>query len=125
MKHVTGTAVQRLNAAELGYLLGERKLGRLATVGGDGMPHVVPIGWAYNDDLGTIDISGHQLASTRKFRNVQQNPQAAFVVDDVLPPWQPRSVMVQGPAEALDAPSGRHALIRIWPEKIISWGLDT
>src|SRR5437016_4621642 len=29
---------------------------------------------------------------------------ADFVVDDVLSPWQPRSVMIQGSAEALEAP---------------------
>ena len=33
--------------AELAYLTGERRLGRLATVGADGMPHVVPVGWTY------------------------------------------------------------------------------
>jgi len=32
---------------ELAYLLEEpRRLGRLATVGPDGMPHVAPLGWA-------------------------------------------------------------------------------
>ena len=121
---MTGSAVQRFSAAELDYLLGERRLGRLATAGADGMPHVVPVGWAYDAELGTIDVSGHRFAATRKFRNVRENPRAAFVVDDVLPPWRPRSVMVQGRAEAVDAPPGGQALIRIWPEKIVSWGLQ-
>src|SRR5215467_12433675 len=43
---------------EIEYLSGERRLGRLATVQPDGLPHVVPVGWSYNPDLGTIDISG-------------------------------------------------------------------
>ena len=109
--------------AELTYLLGEHRLGRLATVGTDGTPHVVPVGWSYNPDRGSIDISGH---SFRKFRNAQANPRAAFVVDDVLPPFRPRCVMVQGTAQALDAErgSGSEAMIRIIPEKIASWGLD-
>ncbi len=34
--------------AELEYLNGDRRLGRLATVGKDGTPHVVPVGWSYN-----------------------------------------------------------------------------
>lgn len=112
--------------AELEYLLGERRLGRLATVDETGQPHVVPVGWTYNPDLGTIDVSGRNFASTKKFRNVRENPKAAFVVDDVLPPWRPRSVMVQGHAETIepaDAGSGG-AMIRISPRKIVSWGLE-
>ena len=112
--------------AELEYLLGERRLGRLATVDETGQPHVVPVGWTYNPDLGTIDVSGRNFASTKKFRNVRDNPKAAFVVDDVLPPWRPRSVMVQGHAETIepaDAGSGG-AMIRISPRKIVSWGLE-
>jgi len=119
--------VVRLSPAQLDYLLGERRLGRLATADATGRPHVVPVGWSYNKDLGTIDISGRNFAATRKYRNVQDNPQAAFVVDDVLPPWRPRSVMVQGTAQALaphDA-GGTEAMIRIVPRKITSWGLDS
>ena len=121
------------SAAELDYLLGERRLGRLATVDETGQPHVVPVGWRYNPELGTIDVSGRNFAATRKFRNVRENPKAAFVVDDVLPPWRPHSVMVQGRAQALEAPAGTGAesgvkgggaMIRIVPDKIVSWGLE-
>lgn len=113
-------------ATELGYLLGEPRLGRLATADGTGAPHVVPVGWSYNSELGTIDISGRRFAATRKYRNVQANPRAAFVVDDVLPPFRPRCVTVRGTAEAIDADQtdGSEALIRIVPETITSWGLD-
>jgi PPOX class F420-dependent enzyme/OxyR family protein len=117
------------SAAELDYLLGERRLGRLATVDATGQPHVVPVGWRYNPELGTIDVTGRNFAATKKFRNVRENPKAAFVVDDVLPPWRPRSVMVQGRAQALgfaenaDA-GGGGAMIRIIPDKIVSWGLE-
>jgi pyridoxamine 5'-phosphate oxidase family protein len=31
-------------SAELEYMTGERRLARLATVGTDGTPHVVPVG---------------------------------------------------------------------------------
>ncbi len=117
------------SAAELDYLLGERRLGRLATVDETGLPHVVPVGWRYNRELDTIDITGRNFAATRKFRNVRENPKAAFVVDDVLPPWRPRSVMVQGRAQALEFPKnagagGGGAMIRIIPDKVVSWGLE-
>ncbi len=117
-------AVARFSAQELEYLLGERRLGRLATADADGRPHVVPVGWSYNADLGTIDVSGRAFASTKKFRNARANLYAAFVVDDVLPPWRPRCVTVQGAAEAVDAVGSGEALIRIRPSRIVSWGLD-
>jgi PPOX class F420-dependent enzyme/OxyR family protein len=113
-----------LTPEELEYLTGERRLGRLATVQPDGFPHAVPVGWRYNADLGTIDISGLNFAATKKFRNVAANPKVAFVVDDVLPPWRPRSVMIQGSAEALEASESGEALIRITPRNVISWGLE-
>jgi pyridoxamine 5'-phosphate oxidase family protein len=116
-----------LRPEELEYLdaTGERRLGRLATVQPDGLPHVVPVGWRYNADLGTIDISGRNFAATKKFRNVAANPNVAFIVDDVLPPWRPRSVMIQGSAEALEAPDAGEALIRITPRHVVSWGLGS
>jgi pyridoxamine 5'-phosphate oxidase family protein len=89
--------------AELAYL-GERRLGRLATIGPDGMPHVVPLGWTYNPELDTIDIGGQDSARTRKFRNVQSNQNVALVIDDVLPPWRPRCVLIHGHGEARPAP---------------------
>ena len=33
---------------QLAHLLGARPPGRLATVGADGTPHVVPVGWSYS-----------------------------------------------------------------------------
>ena len=121
----------RFSEAELGYLLGERRLGRLATADATSMPHVVPVGWRYNRELGTIDVSGRYLALTRKFRNARENQKAALVVDDLasVSPWRLRSVMVQGSAQAIEAapeaggPGGGGAIIRIVPERIVSWGL--
>lgn len=120
----TPPALARFTDAELAYLLDERRLGRLATADADGRPHVVPVGWSYDAELGTIDVGGRDLAATKKFRNVRVNPHAAFVVDDVLPPWRPRCVTVQGAAEAIEGDSDGQALIRIRPVAIVSWGLD-
>jgi pyridoxamine 5'-phosphate oxidase family protein len=109
--------------AELRYLTGGRQLGRLATVGTDGTPHVVPVGWIYNAAADTIDISGYELERTKKFRDVARTGRAAIVIDDLesVDPWLPRAVEVRGRAEAIAMPT---ALIRIHPERIISWGLD-
>jgi pyridoxamine 5'-phosphate oxidase family protein len=113
--------------AELAYL-SEGKLGRLATIDQAGMPHVVPLGWSYNATLDTVDVGGRDFAHTAKFRNVERNPNVALVVDDVLPPWRPRCVMIRGLAEALHEAVGADGevvgpIIRITPTQVISWGL--
>jgi pyridoxamine 5'-phosphate oxidase family protein len=101
----------------------------LATIDRHGRPHVVPLGWTYNRQLGTLDVGGRDNAATRKFRNVRRNPNVAIVIDDVLPPWRPRAVMIRGSATALDdavdadgRPTG--PIIRIRPTRVTSWGLD-
>ena len=115
--------------AEIDYL-GSQRLGRLATVGKDGVPHVVPIAFRYNPDADTIDIGGHDFAKRKKFRDVKRTGVAALVVDDVLPPWQPRAVEVRGEASTLE--TGGKAImegfddpiIRITLRRIVSWGLE-
>jgi pyridoxamine 5'-phosphate oxidase family protein len=114
--------------AELAYLA-KGKLGRLVTIDPTGMPHVVPLGWRYNPALDTIDIGGRDFARSRKFHNARRNPNAALVVDDVLPPWRPRCVMIRGTAEALTEAAGADgqptgALIRLHPSEVISWGME-
>jgi pyridoxamine 5'-phosphate oxidase family protein len=107
---------------ELRYLAGGRQLGRLATVGRDGTPHVVPVAWIYNAVRETIDIGGSELERSKKFRDVARTGRAAIVVDDVesTDPWRPRGVEIRGRAEAIALPT---PLIRIHPERIVSWGL--
>jgi pyridoxamine 5'-phosphate oxidase family protein len=109
--------------AELRYLAGGRQLGRLATVGADGTPHVVPVAWIYNAARDTIDIGGAELERTKKFRDVARTGRAAIVIDDLesTDPWHPRAVEVRGQAEAIAMPT---PLIRIHPERIVSWGLE-
>jgi pyridoxamine 5'-phosphate oxidase family protein len=107
---------------ELQYLTGGRQLGRIATVGSDGTPHVVPVGWIYNAASDTIDVGGHELAETKKFRDVAGSGRAAIVIDDLAStdPWRPRGVEIRGRGEAIELPT---PLIRIHPERIVSWGL--
>jgi pyridoxamine 5'-phosphate oxidase family protein len=108
--------------AELHYLQQEQRLGRLATVGRDGMPHIAPVGWRLDPDAATVVITGRDFAATKKFRDVASTGRAAIVIDDVLAPWQPRGVEIRGRAEAIDRPEPH---IRIRPTRIVSWGLET
>jgi len=111
-------------ATELAYLAGQR-LGRIATAQPDGTLQVSPVGFRYNDTLDTIDISGYNLADSKKFRNIADNGRVAFVVDDLasVQPWRPRCLEIRGTAEALtDGPRG--PIIRIHPGRVISFGID-
>jgi pyridoxamine 5'-phosphate oxidase family protein len=116
---------------EIAYLRGQR-LGRLATVNAAGEPHVTPVGFRYNAENDTIEIGGHGIAATRKYRDAGRGGMVAFVVDDVPPPppWRPRGIEIRGRAQALS--SGGKAImaefddemIRIAPSRIISWGIE-
>ena len=106
---------------EIAYLAGQR-LGRLATMQDSGILQVSPVGFAYNPDTETIDISGFNLTNSQKFRNVSRNGRAAFVVDDLLSvqTWRVRCIEIRGTAEAItDAP-----LIRLHPRRVIAFGID-
>lgn len=116
--------------AELGYLAA-RPLGRLATARQSGALQVSPVGFAYNPHVGTIDIGGHDMAASRKFRNVGANGRVAFVVDGVasVRPWVVRCIEIRGYGEALTEPEDSASrfpgpIIRIHPRRIISFGVD-
>ncbi len=115
---------------ELDYLHKQR-LGRLATVDIHGNPHVVPVGFRYNSETDTIDIGGHNFAQSKKWRDAGRHPRVAFVVDDVLPPWQPRSIAIEADVELLQSGGEQFGrgfdsqIMRLHPVKIIAWGLDT
>ena len=110
-------------------------LGRLATIQPDGTLQNSPVGFTYNDELGTIDVSGYQMSRSQKFRNLATNNVVAFVVDDIASrdPWRVRCIEIRGTAQqaetgsATTEPNGDAldtAIIRITPRRIISFGID-
>ena len=115
---------------EIAYL-GSQRLGRLATAREDGTLQASPVGFRYNADLGAIDIGGFNMERSRKYRNVAANGRAAFVVDDIAStdPWRVRCLEIRGRAAAIEAPADSgygtaDPIIRIFPERIISFGLE-
>src|SRR5437763_5199224 len=132
-KHSRGSSAMPVMSVftdkERDYLAGQR-LGRIATVGPDGQPHVVPTSFRYNPEQDTIDVGGLRMSQTKKLRDVQRTGRASIVVDDVLPPWQPRMIEIRGTAAVV--PEGGKALnerfedtiVRIRPTRIISFGID-
>jgi pyridoxamine 5'-phosphate oxidase family protein len=121
--------MSKFTAEEIAYLASQR-LGRLATTNGKGDLHVVPVGFRYNPEHDTIDIGGHNMASSKKYREALRHGRVAFVVDDVLPPWKPRFVEVRGTVEAL-AEGGKTInqgfdpdILRVTPTYIVSMGVN-
>jgi PPOX class F420-dependent enzyme/OxyR family protein len=132
--------------SEIRYL-GGRRLGRLATVGTDGCPGVVPVAYRYNPELGAIDIDidigidGRRSAEAREVRDLRQTGVAALLVDDATPAGRPgrrRAVQVCGDAVTVTpevggepGPGGKaerqeaaDLIIRLSPRRIVSWGLE-
>ena len=120
---MASVAMSVFREAELRYLAGGRQLGRIATVGTDGTPHVVPVAWIYNAARDTIDVGGRELDRTKKFRDVTRTGRAAIVIDDLAgtEPWVPRGIEIRGRGEAIAWPT---PLIRIHPERIVAWGIE-
>jgi pyridoxamine 5'-phosphate oxidase family protein len=83
----------------------------------------VPIGWTHDPERDAIEIGGIALQGTEKYRDVQRTGRAAVVIDDLasVDPWRPRGIEIRGCAEAIEVP---RPMIRIHPERIVSWGIE-
>jgi pyridoxamine 5'-phosphate oxidase family protein len=117
---------------EIEYLRSQR-LARLATVQPEGAPQIAPVGFHYDAEQDVIYIGGQYLSRSKKFRNILNTPHVALVIDDVLPPWQPRGVEIRGIADTVETGGNAlfgtnypvdEAMIRITPVRIIGWGID-
>jgi pyridoxamine 5'-phosphate oxidase family protein len=97
------------NEAELEFLRSQR-LGRFATVGPAGWPHVAPVMYAVDDSGGLeFDVDGVKL------RNLLAEPRAAMVVDAMGPK---RGVSMQGRVRLIGPERAR-----LEPAHKFSWGL--
>jgi pyridoxamine 5'-phosphate oxidase family protein len=119
--------------AEIAYLQSQR-IGRIATVGPNGQPHVVPVGFRYNPEHDCLEIGGRAGFTRRKhYRDLVRNPKVAYVVDDLpsINPWTIRGIEIRGEAEVLSSggenivPGFGPDMIRIHPKRIVSWGIET
>jgi pyridoxamine 5'-phosphate oxidase family protein len=63
---------------ETEYLRGQR-LGRLATTESDGSPHVVPVGFRLGADGEAIEVGGHGMGASKKWRDLQAESFTEFM----------------------------------------------
>jgi PPOX class probable F420-dependent enzyme len=128
--------------------LESQRVGRLATVDGDGQPHVVPLVYALVDDslYFVVDEKPKAAGKTlKRILNLLANPKVAVVVDHYEEEWSRLEyVLVRGEAAPVDdageyarvlarlreryAPyrqmrleRGRNAMVRIVPRGVHHW----
>ena len=124
--------------AEIAYLE-SKTMGRLATIGADGRPHLVPLTYRFNADEDAIDIGGIDFANSKKWRDILGNPYVAFLVDDAsaaahaiasahlhAEPIGAEHAHFSG-GESINPrfPNFKPEFVRVRPHRIISWGLET
>jgi pyridoxamine 5'-phosphate oxidase family protein len=122
----------KVEDAHARYLL-DHSEGCLATVTPNGTPQNKPVGYRYDPRTGTIDIAGFGMEHSAKYRNIATNPRIAFVINDSVGegPGGMRFLEVRGRAEQVqvqlidagDDGISSH-VIRIHPQRIVSWNAD-
>jgi pyridoxamine 5'-phosphate oxidase family protein len=95
---------------------------RFATASPTGKPDVAPVIFEVDGD--DIITAGFDITHTARYRNIQKNPQATLVIDDLatIDPWSPRGIKIIGTASIEDA--GGSPRFRITPKVIISWAIS-
>lgn len=107
--------------AERAYLRSQ-PLMRFATASSSGRPDVAPVVFEVDGD--DIVTAGFDITHTVRYRNIQSNPRAVLVVDDLatIDPWSPRGIKIIGSA-AIEEVDGAPRF-RITPEVVISWAVN-
>lgn len=102
--------------------LTSRRVGRLATAGADGRPHVVPVCYAFDGVLlyTPIDEKPKRVGAgeLRRIRNLRENPQVSIVVDDYDEDWTRLAfVIVRGRAEIVERGEERSEALTLLRDK--------
>jgi Pyridoxamine 5'-phosphate oxidase len=134
-----------MSSEEVDSFLTEQRTCRVATVGGDGAPHVTPLWFVW--DGGALWLTS--VVRSQRWTDLQRDRRIAVVVDAGDDFMDLRGVELRGAAEPVgevprtgepvpevDAAErlyadkyaggqvlydGRHAWLRVVPEKIVSW----
>jgi PPOX class probable F420-dependent enzyme len=74
---------------EMRRRLAEARVGRLATAGADGRPHLVPVCFALDGNLvyWVVDFKPKTGPALKRLRNLAENPRAALLVDHYEEDW--------------------------------------
>lgn len=129
-------------------LLATARIGHLATADATGIPHVIPVCYAFNGQViySVLDQKPKRTSVTRlrRVRNIQANSRVALVVDHYEEDWgRLWYLLITGEAELLqegdeqaaavgllrekyqqyrDMAIDQNPVIKITPTRVVSWG---
>jgi PPOX class probable F420-dependent enzyme len=115
----------RLSEAEAWERLARAVIGRLATVDGDGTPHLVPAVFALQGDglYVAVDRKPKRSTDLRRLRNIRENPRVAFLVDHYEADWSRLWwVRVDGSARVIEDGVAMRAPIELLCAKYPQYG---
>ncbi|WP_188194505.1 TIGR03668 family PPOX class F420-dependent oxidoreductase [Nonomuraea sp. SYSU D8015] len=93
---------------------GGERVARLATVSGDGAPHLVPVVFALTGDrvVTAIDHKPKTTANLRRLRNIAENPEVSLLVDHYDEDWSRLWwVRADGPARVVESGTDRESAL--------------
>lgn len=112
----------RLSEEECRAAFARARVARLATAGGDGAPHLVPVTFAVESDrvFFAVDAKPKRSARLRRLRNIEENPRVSLLVDEYDENWE-RLWWVRGDGRARvlageEAERPRELLRRRYPQ---------
>ena len=107
-------------------------LARIATVGADGQPHVVPLTYTVNEAEDAIDVGGFGFGSSKKWRDAVRNPKVTFLLDE-SGGGTAYGIEIRCTAEIHES-GGEHInsrfdgfdpqFLRLRPHRVITWGVE-
>jgi PPOX class probable F420-dependent enzyme len=101
-----------VDAEEARGLLASARVARLATVGADTRPHLVPITFALDGDaiLTAVDHKPKRTTRLRRLANIAANPRVSVLADHYEDDWSRLWwVRVDGTARVIEPQSREHA----------------
>ncbi len=107
-----GECMIKFSKAEKEFLE-KNEIGRLATIGTDGMPHIVPVSYVYQSGVFWVAVD----YGTKKYSNLKANRKVALVVDALGPN---KGLLVQGLAEIIERGTEFQAAYNMFYRKL-SW----
>jgi pyridoxamine 5'-phosphate oxidase family protein len=107
-------------------------LARLATVGADGQPHLVPLTYTLNEAEDAVDVGGFGFGSSKKWRDAQRDTRVTFLLDESVG-GSGYGLELRCVAEVHETggetinprfPGFDPQFLRLRPHRIVSWGVE-
>ncbi len=108
-------------------LVGEARVGRLATIDPDGRPNVVPFCFALDGDrlYSGVDQKPKTTTRLKRLENIRRDPRVTVLIDHYEEDWtRAWWVRLRGEARVLEGEEDRHLGIRLLAEKYEQYRKD-